>query len=373
MFAPILLLASVPKAPVAYDSAAPVAYLIDFSSGATLYARDADRRIPTASMAKMMTAWVAFEAIKAKKLKPKQTFTVSDATWTKWNNTGSSMFLKVRDTVSVESLLHGILTVSGNDASVVLAEGMAGTEAKFAKLMTAEAKRLGMKNSRFGTANGWPDKGETYSTAHDLALLANRIITDHPALFRQYFGQRNFTWNGVTQANRNPLLGAIAGADGMKTGHSDEAGYCLVGTVQTGKRRLLLVIAGLPTQAARISEARNIMQWGFEAWQSKPLFARGRFVADIPVQLGVKSKIKLVAPRDLAATLPKGYGKPISLTIRYKGPIKAPFAKGTELAQLVAKLSDGSKQVMPLVAAESVGKAGYFGRAWNGVKSLVGA
>ena len=373
MFAPLLLVAAAPAAPVAYESAAPVAYLIDSSSGAVLYSRDSERRIPTASMAKMMTAWVAFEAIKAEKLKPKQTFPVNDATWTKWNNTGSSMFLKVREDVSVENLLHGILTVSGNDASVVLAEGMAGTETAFAKRMTAEAKRLGMKNSRFGTANGWPDKGGTYSTAQDLALLANRIVTDHPALFRQYFGQNSFTWNGVTQANRNPLLGAIAGADGMKTGHSDEAGYCLVGSVMQGQRRLLLVIAGLPSQAARINEARNMMKWGFEAWQSKPLFARGRTVAEIPVQLGDQSRIRLIAPRDLAATLPKGSAKPISLTIRYKGPVRAPIAKGAELAQLVAKLPDGSKQMMPLVAAESVGTADFFGRAWNGAKNLVGA
>jgi serine-type D-Ala-D-Ala carboxypeptidase (penicillin-binding protein 5/6) len=373
MFASILLAATAPAAPVAYESAAPVAYLIDFSSGAVLFSRDADRRIPTASMAKMMTAWVAFEAIKAGKLKPKQTFQVKDATWTKWNNTGSSMFLKVREDVSVQDLLHGILTVSGNDASVVLAEGIAGTEADFAKRMTAEAKRLGMKNSRFGTANGWPDEGGTYSTAHDLALLANRIVTDHPALFRQYFGQHNLTWNGVTQTNRNPLLGAIAGADGMKTGHSDEAGYCLVGTVMQGKRRLLLVIAGLPTQAARINEARNMMKWGFDAFQSKPLFARGRFVTDIPVQLGDQSLIRVIAPRDLAATLPKGEEKPIRLTVRYKGPVRAPFIKGAELAQLVATLPDGSKQEMPLIAAESVDKADFFGRAWNGAKKLVGA
>lgn len=373
MFAQILLAATAPAAPVAYDSAAPVAYLFDFSSGAVLHSRDAERRIPTASMAKMMTAWVAFEAIKSGKLKPKQTFPVKDATWTKWNNTGSSMFLKVREDVSVENLLHGILTVSGNDASVVLAEGMAGTEAEFAKRMTAEAKQLGMKNSRFGTANGWPDKGATYSTAHDLALLASRIVTDHPALFRQYFGQSSFTWNDVTQANRNPLLGAIAGADGMKTGHSDEAGYCVVGTVMQGKRRLLLVIAGLPTQAARINEARSLMKWGFDAWQAKPLFARGRTVAEIPVQLGDQIRVRLIAPRDLAATLPKGTAKLSSLTVRYKGPVRAPFAKGTELAQLVAKLPDGSTQVMPLVAAESVGTADFFGRAWNGAKNLVGA
>jgi serine-type D-Ala-D-Ala carboxypeptidase (penicillin-binding protein 5/6) len=369
-FTTILLLAA---APAPYQSTAPVAFMVDVASGATLYARDDQRRIPTASMAKMMTAWVAFEAIKDGKLKADQKFKVSDAVWTKWNNEGSSMFLKAREQVSVEDLLHGILTVSGNDASVVLAEGIAGSEASFTDRMNAEAKRLGMTNSQFKTANGWPDEGQTYSTARDLALLANRIITDHPALFRQYFGQREFTWADVTQQNRNPLLGAIDGADGMKTGHSDEAGYCLTGTVKRGKRRLLMVIAGLPTQASRISEARAFMNWGFDAWVDRPLFARGKIVTSIPVQLGEDSKVDVVAPRDLAAILPKETAAPIKLAVRYNGAVRAPFQKGTELAQLVVQLPDGSKQTMPLVAAKTVAEAGFFGRAWNGIKSLVGA
>lgn len=370
LFAPILAMI----APVAgYDSAAPVAYMVDVNSGAELYARDADRRIPTASMAKMMTAWVAFEAIKSGRLDPKKRFTMSDATWTKWNNSGSSMFLKAHEQVSVEALLHGILTVSGNDASVVLAEGMAGSEKAFTGRMNVEAKRLGMTNSQFGTANGWPDEGRTYSTARDLAVLANRIITEHPALFRQYFGQREFSWNKVTQPNRNPLLGVIDGADGLKTGHSEEAGYCFAGTALRGKRRVVMVIAGLPTQAARTDEARGFIRWGFDAWDSQPLFARGRIVAEIPVQLGSESRVALLAPHDLAATLPKGAGKGIKLAVRYKGPVNAPFRKGTQLAHLVVTLSDGRKQIMPLVAAQSVAEAGFFGRAWNGAKSLVGA
>lgn len=373
IFASLLMLVTTPAGIGPHESAAPVAYLTDVSSGATLYARDEKRRIPTASMAKMMTAWVAFEAIKTGKIKPKQTYKVSNATWKKWNNTGSSMFLKAGEDVSVENLLHGVLTVSGNDASVVLAEGIAGSEAAFIVRMNAAAKKLGMVNSRFGTANGWPDEGVTYSTARDLALLAEKIITDHPALFRQYFGQSSFSWNGVTQANRNPLLGAVAGADGMKTGHSDEAGYCLVGTVQQGKRRLLMVVAGLPTQSARINEARNLMRWGFDAWQAKPLFARGRIVAHIPVQLGDMSQIAVIAPRDLAATLLKGSNTNFKLTIRYKGAVKAPFAKGAEIAQLVVKFPNGTQQTMPLVAANSVQTAGFWGRAWNGVKSLAGA
>jgi serine-type D-Ala-D-Ala carboxypeptidase (penicillin-binding protein 5/6) len=366
-----LLAISAPLA--AYDSAAPVAYMVDMGSGATLYARDANRRIPTASMAKMMTAWVAFEAIKAGKLRPEQTFKVDDATWAKWNNAGSSMFLKAREEVSVENLLHGILTVSGNDASVVLAEGIAGSEPAFAKLMNAEAKRLGMTKSRFGTANGWPDEGQTYSTARDLALLADHIINDHPALLRQYFGQRTFVWNKVTQPNRNPLLGAIEGADGMKTGHSDEAGYCLVGTVLQGKRRLVMVIAGLASQTSRIDEARSFMRWGFEAWDTRPLFPANSRVAEIPVQQGSQNTIALLAPRYFAATFPKGKGKGVKLKVRYKGPIRAPFRKGAMLAQLEVKTSDGRTQILPLVAAQSVAKAGFFGRAWNGAKSLVGA
>lgn len=372
-FASILLMTAAPSVATVPGSAAPVAYLVDSSSGAILFARDEKRRIPTASMAKMMTAWVAFEAIKAGKIKPAQSFTVSDNVWEKWNNTGSSMYLKAREKVSVEDLLHGILTLSGNDASVVLAEGMAGSEAAFTKLMNAEAKRLGMVDSRFGTANGWPDNGGTYSTARDLSLLAQNIITYHPKLFRQYFGQRSFTWSGVTQPNRNPLLGAIEGADGMKTGHSDEAGYCLVGTVKQGNRRVLMVIAGLPTQASRISEARHLMQWGFDAWQAKPLFKAGSVVAHVPVQLGSKSKVAALAPRDLAATLRKDAGSKFRLSVRYKGPVKAPFKKGAEIAQLVVKLPNGTQQIMPLVAAQSVDTTGFAGRAWNGVKSLVGA
>jgi D-alanyl-D-alanine carboxypeptidase (penicillin-binding protein 5/6) len=357
----------------AYDSSAPVAYMVDVTSGATLYNRDGNRPIPTASMAKMMTAWVAFEAIKAGKLKPEQKFQMSKASWVKWNNMGSTMFLKAGEQVSVDNLLHGILTLSGNDAAVVLAEGMAGSEAAFAERMNGEARILGMKDSHFGTANGWPDEGRTFSTARDLSLLAHRIITDHPALFRKYFSQREFRWSSVTQANRNPLLGAIEGADGMKTGHSDEAGYCLVGTVQQGKRRLLMVIAGLPTQKDRLTEARSFTQWGFDAWEARSLFGQNKIVATAPVQMGEESYVALVAPRDLAATLPKGSNGRISLSIRYKRPIQAPFRKGDELAQLVVKLPGGGQQVMPLVAGKSVREAGFFGRAWNGVKSLVGA
>jgi serine-type D-Ala-D-Ala carboxypeptidase (penicillin-binding protein 5/6) len=368
----LLISASLAVAPH-YESAAPVGYLTDVASGATLYSSDASRRIPTASMAKMMTALVAFEAIKSGKLTQGQKFAVHDATWKRWNNTGSSMFLKANEEVSVDNLLHGMLTVSGNDAAVVLAEGIAGSEAAFAERMNAAARRIGMRDSHFGTANGWPDEGKTFSTARDLSLLAIRIITDHPELFRRYFGQREFSWNNVTQPNRNPLLGVIDGADGMKTGHSDEAGYCLTGTVKRGQQRLVMVLAGLPSQQARIAEARRLMSWGFEAWDDRPLFSAGKEVARAPVQLGNHSDVALLAPRDLAATWPKGASPKIKLFVRYNGPIRAPFRKGTELAQLIVKFPDGAQQVMPLVAAHSVSIGGFWDRAWNGAKWAVGS
>ncbi len=375
LYAPFLSLiavsanAELPK----YGGNAPVAYLVDLQSGAVLHDRDSMRKIPTASMAKMMTAEVAFEAFERNKLKPKTVFTVSPKAWAQWNNQGSTMFLRSGERVSAQNLLYGILTLSGNDASVVLAEGMHGSEAKFTNAMNVAAKRLHMPNSHFATANGWPDGGKTFSTARDLSVLARHIIEAHPASFRAYFSRESFRWGNVTQANRNPLLGAVAGADGMKTGHSDEAGYCLVGTVERGGRRLILVVAGLPSMEARLQEARALAQWGFDAWANKPLIRRNAFVAKVPVQLAANNYVDVVAPHDLAATLPKGKKMgAFKLSVKYNGPVRAPIKKGDEIAQLVVTLPAGEKQIMPLAAAMDVPKAGFWGRAWSGMKSVVG-
>jgi serine-type D-Ala-D-Ala carboxypeptidase (penicillin-binding protein 5/6) len=202
--------------------------------------------------------------------------------------------------------------------------------------------------------------------------LAYRLITDHPGYYRQYFGRTEFRWNGVTQPNRNPLLGAVEGADGLKTGHTDEAGYCLAGTAKRGERRILMVIAGLPSMAARLEEARDFMNWGFSAWKAVPLFKERQVVATVPLQLGTETSVKLVAPRYLAASIPANNNGKTQLLVRYKGPIKAPFKKGAQIAELVVRLPDGKVQVMPLVAAQSVAKANFFERAANGAKSLVG-
>lgn len=370
---PILVLFLAPPVyaqQVALKTSAPIAYLVDANSGVVLLDKASDKRIPTASMAKMMTAYVAFEAIKASKLDRKQKFAMRPDTWAKWNNRGSSMFLKSRQQVSVEDLLHGILTLSGNDASVVLAEGMSGSEKAFTEEMNAAAQRLGMKDSRFGTANGWPDKGGTFSTARDLGVLAKRIIEDHPELFQEFFNQRSFKWNNIVQTNRNPLLGVVEGADGMKTGHSSEAGYCLVGTAQRGPRRLIMVVAGLPTMQSRVEEARAMMRWGFESWQEKELFEPGQAVTDIPVQLGNTDYVSAVTPHKISML---GMTRDLStprITVRYKGPVKAPLRKGDVIAELTVHYRDGMQRKFPLVAANDNASANFFERAWNGVRML---
>src|SRR5829696_927870 len=241
------------KAPP-FDTPAKVAYLIDLSSGAVLLAKDADRRMPPASMAKMMTTNVAFELIKKGDLTLNKMCTVRPETWQKWHGpqAGSTMFLSPGEQVSVENLLHGIVTLSGNDASVVLAECIAGTEQAFANQMNALGKQLGLTNSHFGNSNGWPDEGVTYVTARDLATLAKATIERHPKLYKKFYSQTSFTWGktlgsgqNIVQGNRNPILGKVPGADGLKTGHTDEAGYGFTGSAEQNGRRLVMVVADL--------------------------------------------------------------------------------------------------------------------------------
>ena len=369
----LLVVAPATASRPSFETEAPVAYMVDMASGAVLIDENSRRSIPPASMTKMMTAYVTFELIASGKLQSDTQFTVRPETWKAWNNTGSTMFLKPGEKVRVSDLLHGVITLSGNDASIVLAEGIAGSEAEFVNQMNKSARRLGMNDSFFGTANGWPDNGRTRSTAHDLAELAVRTLRDYPKLYRQYYGLPSFRWNNVTQTNRNPLLGKIDGADGIKTGHTNEAGYCFTGTAAQKGRRLVLVVAGLPSTAARAAESIEMMNWGFTAWRAKPLFAANEIATRIPVQLGIDSSVAVMAPRELALTLPAKVASRYMLFVRFNGPIKAPVKKGAEVAKLVAKFDDGTEQVMPLIAATSVGRAGYLGRVWNGLKYLVGA
>ena len=268
-----------------FQTPAPIAYMVDMSSGAVLYSKDPDRRMPPASMAKMMTVYVAFGLLKSGQIKANQLFDVRPETWQQWHGpkAGSTMFLSTGEKVSVDNLLKGIVTLSGNDACVVLAEGISGTEQGFASLMNQQAAKIGLTNSHFGNSNGWPDNGVTYVTARDLAKLAEATIRDFPDLYKRYYALPNFTWgtqmNGsaIDQANRDPLLGIVAGADGLKTGHTEEAGYSFVGSAIQNGRRLVMVVAGFTGFNQRKEESVKFMKWGFGAWQSHPIVATDSF------------------------------------------------------------------------------------------------
>jgi serine-type D-Ala-D-Ala carboxypeptidase (penicillin-binding protein 5/6) len=381
---PLLLIVAVPAGAAAppYATPAPVAYLVDLSSHAVLYEKDADRRMPPASMAKMMTVHVAFDMIKRGELKLDRMIEVKPETWQRWHGpaAGSTMFLSPGEQVSVENLLKGIVTLSGNDACVVLAEGISGTEEAFVARMNDTAKRLGMTNSQFGNSNGWPDEGRTYTTARDLATLATRTIEDHPQLYKTFYSLPSFTWGKtlgggapITQANRDPLLGRVAGADGLKTGHTEEAGYGFTGSAEQNGRRLVMVVAGLTSFNGRIEESVKFINWGFRAWQSRPLLRAGQEIETAEVQGGDAGEVRLVAPRNLAVTFPGGGAGGMTVKVAYDGPIRAPIAKGQHVANLVVETGSTPPQVMPLVAAEAVGEAGFFRRAWAGLRSLVGA
>lgn len=363
-----------------FETPATVAFIKDLSSGAILYAKDGDRRIPPASMAKMMTAYVAFDLIKKGELKLDQTFTVRPETWKRWHGpaAGSTMFLSPGEQVSVRDLLFGIVVLSGNDACVVLAEGISGTEPAFVALMNRAAQRLGMKNSRFGNSNGWPDEGATYVTARDLTQLAEATIEQHPQLYKTFYSRREFTWGKtmggaeITQSNRDPLLGTVDGADGLKTGHTEEAGYSFTGSAEQNGRRLVMVIAGLNSMAQRREQSIALMNWGFRAWQARPLYKKGQKVETAEVQGGAEDHVSLVAPRDLSVTIPSGMGSEMKVSVVYDGPIKAPIKAGQPIGSLIVRTADTPPQVVPLIAEKAVEEAGFFRHAWLAFLSLFG-
>ena len=361
-----------------FDTPAPVAFMEDAQTGAILFAKDADRRMPPASMAKMMTVYVAFDLIKQGKIRLDQHFTVTPDLWKRWHSQGSTMFLAVGEQPTVADLLHGIITLSGNDACVMLAESIAGTEPAFAGLMNQKAAQLGLTNSHFGTSNGWPDGGVTFVTARDLAKLATATIRDFPDLYKQFYSQTAFPWgktmNGgaIAQENRNPLLGVISGADGLKTGHTDEAGYGFTGSAEQNGRRLVMVIAGLDTYNHRAEQSQNFMRWGFGAWNALPVVAKGRKVGEAQVQNGSSSTVGLIAPANLTIDVPAGTTPALQGRIEYQGPLKPGIKAGDHVADLIVSTPDLGEQRVPLVAESDVPPAGFFRRAWLGFWSLFG-
>ncbi len=347
--------ASTPLGPV--DTAARQAILVDFETGAVLLEKNPDERMPPSSMSKLMTMYVVFDLLKAGRLRLDQTLPVSERAW---RMGGSKMFVDLGAQVSVENLARGVIVQSGNDACIVLAEGISGSEQQFAELMNETGRRIGLRASHFRNSTGWPDP-EQRMTARDLALLARRMIVDHPEYYR-FYNERSFRWNDISQENRNPTLARVPGADGLKTGHTEEAGFGLTASAIRGSRRLILVVNGLPSMRARAEESSRLLEWGFREFDNVVMFRAADTVEEVPVWLGERPTVPLVTGRDLVLTLPRQWRQGLRARVRYDAPVAAPIAKGQELGKLVVSGQGVPEMEVPLIAGADVDRLGLFAR-----------
>jgi serine-type D-Ala-D-Ala carboxypeptidase (penicillin-binding protein 5/6) len=347
--------ANTPLGPV--DTTARWAIIEDFDSGETLLDKDADQRMPPSSMTKLMTLYIVLSRLKEGRLKLTDQLPVSERAW---KMGGSKMFVQVGTTVSVEDLIRGMVVDSGNDACIVLAEAISGSEEQFADLMNATGKKLGLINSHFVNTTGWPND-DHYMCARDIATIARGLIADFPEYYH-YDSERTFTYNNIKQYNRNPMV-QRGTADGLKTGHTEAGGYGLVASTQHGNRRIILVLNGLSTERERTEEGDRLIDWAFANFEDVRLFAAGDVVQEVPVWLGTSPTVPLVAGKDLVATMPRNWRQKSKIDVSYSTPIRAPVAKGSALGHLTIS-GDG----MPpfdarLVAGTDVDRLGLPGRA----------
>lgn len=345
--------------------------LVDIGSGRVLEQRRADLSWVPASVTKVMTAYVAFEEMAAGRLVADRRFTVSPMVARDWSGVGTTMWLQQGETVTTHQLLRGIMTASANDAAVALAEGYAGGIDQWSFLMNDAARRLGMTNSHYNTPNGWPDEGQTYVSAADLVKLASAMIRNYPEYYAMYSGRREMPWRGGTLFSHDPITGRIAGADGIKTGYTREAGYNFVGSAKRGNRRLVLVIAGAKSGPVRARAAKAMLEWGFNAWKARPLFRQGQIVGNARVQGGTIATVPLVAMQPVYATVPLQGSEPISLRIVYKGPIHAPIMEKSPIAELEITTGDAPPSRVPLRAAVSVPQGTWMDRLRIGFMNMV--
>lgn len=341
----------------AIETDAREAYLVDMTTGTVLLDKNGDEPMPPASMSKLMTVYLLLSEIKAGRLSLEDKLPISEKAW---RMGGSRMFLEVGKEVAVKDLLRGIIVQSGNDACVVAAEGVAGSEAAFAEQMNRKARELGLIGSSFANATGWPNPDQRM-TARDLAVLAERLITDFPE-FYELFQEREFTYNDITQQNRNPLLYREMGADGLKTGHTKEAGYGLTASVARDGRRLVLVINGLPSAQARREEAVKLIEWGFRQFPLVRMFAAGETVVEAPTWLGEQPVVPLVVPEDVAATVNRAARNRMVVKAVYDGPVPAPIEAGQPVGTLMVEVPGMAPKSYPLVAGADVEKLNLFGR-----------
>ena len=357
---PVVASAQAPAPPAV---AARAWTLVDVTSGQAIASHQADERRDPASLTKLMTAYLVFGAMRQKSILPSQMVNVSERAW---RAEGSRMFIEPRKSVSVDELVHGMIVQSGNDASIALAELVGGSEAAFVDKMNAEAKRLGMLNTQFANVTGLSDP-KHWSTAGDIAKLANAVIRDYPEYY-PFYALREYRYNKITQPNRNRLLWTDPYVDGMKTGHTDAAGWCLVASAKRGERRLLSVVLGANSDAARAAESQKLLNFGFQAYDTVQLYQSGKPVATLKVWKGAEREVGAGFLADRYLTLPRGRAGDLKLTLEALEPLVAPVARGQTVGVVKISLDGGQVAAFPLIALEEVAQANLFVRAWDTVR-----
>jgi len=360
----LALIASAPLASAAVptiDTAARTAIVLDYDTGAVLFDKNAEERIPPASMSKIMTAYVVYSYLKAGRVKLDDTLPVSERAWAKHKTNESNMFVALGSQVKVEDLIRGMIIQSGNDACVVLAEGLAGSTDAFVDQMNQAAQKLGLKDSRFANVDGLPSPDE-YVTAHDLAILARDLIHDFPEYFH-YDSEKEFTYNGIKQGNRNPLLYKDLGVDGMKTGHTEEAGYGITVTALRSGRRIIEVLSGMKSMNMRSQESEKLLAWAYREWANYRLVKAGDPIDDAPVWLGTTATVPATVKSDLLVSLPRNARNSMKVNVVYDHPTPAPVEQGQQVGMMQITASDMTPVQVPLVAAKPVDKVSGFSRA----------
>ena len=356
---------------LAFETAARNAILMDYDTGEYLFEKNIAESVPPASMSKLMTVYVLMSKIKDGSIKLDDTFSVSENAWRKGGAAtgGSTMFLSIGDNVSVENLIKGIVIQSGNDACIVVAENLAGSEDDFVILMNKTAKKLGLKNSHFENATGLPHPDHRMSM-EDLAILARHIINEFPELYH-YFSQKEFVYNNIKQGNRNPLLYTMKGADGLKTGHTEEAGFCLAASATKGERRLIEVMSGMKSNRERSEEAERLMSWGFREFGNFKIINKGQELAEAKVWYGKEKSVKLTVSEDVLKTVHRSQQENVKVTAEFDEPVKAPIKKGQVVGNVKIEIENQSPLNVPLVAAQDVAETGLLGKFWANVKYFV--
>ena len=347
------------------STSARQALVTDYQTGQLLLNKNADQRMPTSSMSKVMTIYMVFDALKKGTITLDTSFIVSEKAWRKG---GSKMFVPQGKKITVKDLIRGVIVQSGNDATIVLAEGLAGSEDDFAKAMTEKARALGMKDTNFTNASGWPDP-DHYSTAEDLALMTKHIIEDFPENYK-FFAETEFTYNNIKQQNRNPLLYRNIGADGLKTGHTGVGGYGLIGTALKDGRRVILVINGLKSEKDRAAESARLIEWGLDNFINIDLGRGGTKISAASVAMGQAKTVPLVLKDDIKITIAKAQKNNFTLEVKYNSPLIAPIKQGQEVAILSIKIPDMEALSYPLLAGNNVEKLGFFQNTWAKMKYL---